>query len=198
MLPADGKSKPQKGAEQPDQKLFRYFTREEIRLILANCSEHRKSDIYFLVKFLWCTGIRVSEAIALKAKDVNLDTRLVRVQSLRRRDGHIRNIPIKSDFAAEIAEWIQSRQLTAEDRLFPVTRKTAYNWVVWACRQSDFHDGRANPQVFRHSFAVNLLVQGIPVSLVQECLGHRDLSETLAYTKMIDCNPLRLFEFLEF
>jgi len=181
-----------------DKKLPRYFTREEVRRILSHCSEHHKTDIYFLISFLWCTGVRVSEATAIKTDDINLADRTVRVHSLRRRDGHIRCIPIKADFAAEISVWIQRKHLKAGDRLFPVTRKTAYNWVVWACRESGFLDGRTHPQIFRHSFAVNLLTQGMPVTVVQECLGHRDLSETLIYTKIVDFNPLKLFDHLEF
>jgi site-specific recombinase XerD len=186
-------------AASPDnKKLPRYFIREEVHRILSTCTEHHKTEIYFLVSFLWCTGIRVSEATAIKVEDVSLADHTVAVRSLRRRDGHIRLIPIRTDFAAEIAVWIQHKQLKAGDRLFPVTRKTAYNWVVWACRESGFRDGRTHPQVFRHSFAVNLLNQGIPITVVQECLGHMELAETLVYTKIVASNPLKLFDHLEF
>ncbi len=180
------------------KKLPRYLTREEVHSILTHCFERRKTDIYFLISFLWCTGVRISEATAIQVEDVNLADRTVRVRSLRRRDGHIRCIPIKADFAAEITVWMQRKKLQAGDRLFPVTRKTAYNWVVWACRESGLSDGRTHPQVFRHSFAVNLLAQGVPVTFVQECLGHRDLSETLVYTRIVDFNPLTLFNHLKF
>jgi site-specific recombinase XerD len=184
--------------EPGDKKYPLYFTREEIHRILSLCFEHRKTDIYFLVDFLWCTGVRVSEATAMKVEDINIADRTVMVRSLRRRDGHIRDIPIKADFAAEITVWIQRKQLAASDRLFPITRKTAYNWVVWACRESGFSDGRTHPQVLRHSFAVNLLAQGVPVTFVQKYLGHRNLSETLVYTKIADFSPQKLFDRLEF
>lgn len=189
---------PSQEAALDGKKLPRYFTREEIHRILTCCFENRKTDIYFLISFLWCTGVRVSEATSLRVEDVDLVDRVVEVRSLRRRDGHVRYIPIKADFAAEITVWLQRKQLKAGDRLFPITRKTAYNWVVWACRESGFNDDRTHPQAFRHSFAVNLLAQGIPITLVQECLGHRDLSETLIYAKIVDSNPRMLFNHVKF
>ncbi|MDR3563246.1 MAG: site-specific integrase [Negativicutes bacterium] len=179
-------------------RLPRYFTADEIRAILAHCSSARKVDIYFLVNLLWRTGIRVSEAIALVAADIDPATHQIQIRSLRRRDGHVRVIPLHTDFSTEINDWIGQKQLADSDRLFPVTRKTAYNWVAWACRQAGFTDGRAHPQILRHSFAVNLLAQGMPVTIVQEFLGHTDLAETLIYTRLVHIDPRKLFESLTF
>ena len=175
-----------------------YFTREEIHQILSSDLKQKKPIIYFLIDFFWRTGVRVSEATAIVVDDIDFKDYTIRIRSLRRRNTHVRFIPFTADFANEIATVIRRRQLTLSDKLFPISRKTAYNWVVSACRNANFIDDRAHPQTLRHSFAVNLLSQGMPLTFIQECLGHQDLAETLVYTWIVNLNPRKLFNSLQF
>lgn len=178
--------------------LPKYFTRREMNQILSYSLKLRQPETYFLVSFLWRTGVRVSEALAATAADIDPVRSAIHVRTLRRRDGHIRIIPLQSDFAAEVTQWIACRNILTTDRLFNITRKTAYNWVLHACRLAGLDDGRAHPQTIRHSFAVNLLSQGLPITTLQDLLGHADLGKTLIYTRLIEKDNPTLLDTIHF
>lgn len=175
-----------------------YFTRYEMNQILSYPLKLQQPEIYFLVSFLWRTGARVSEALSATVADIDLGLGAISIRTLRRRDGHVRSIPLQPDFAAQVIKWIECRNLLAHDRLFAITRKTAYNWVLSACRRAGFDDGRAHPQSIRHSFAVNLLSQGLPITTLQDLLGHADLGKTLIYTRLIEKNSSNLLDTIHF
>lgn len=161
-----------------------YFTRDEVSLILSDHLREKHYKAYFLCLFLWNTGMRVSEALSVRVQDIDLRNRVVRVKTLKRKN-HIRTIPLKAEFVGEIAVWINQNELKRQNRLFNFTRRTALNYVKLACKEAGIKDKRCHPHTFRHSFAVNCIVQGVPITVLREWLGHRDITKTLIYTKIL-------------
>lgn len=177
--------------------LPKYFTAEEVNLILTDSLKEKKYKAYFLCLFLWNTGVRVSEALSVRVKDINLMGRTMRVDTLKR-NNHERVIPLQTGFVGEIALWINQNGLKRDDRLFDFSRRTAFNLVRSACSQAGISDDRCHPHTFRHSFAVNCLLQGVPITVLQEWLGHRDISKTLIYTKILAHDSRQFIEGVKF
>lgn len=166
------------------RSLPKYFTSEEVKMILSDSLREENYKAYFLCLFLWNTGTRISEALSVKIEDINLMGRALRISTLKR-EAHERIIPLQSGFVGEVALWINQNKLKRGDLMFPFTRRTGLNYVNSACSHAGIGDKRAHPHTFRHSFAVNCILQGTPITVLQEWLGHRDITKTLIYTKIL-------------
>ena len=167
-----------------NKPLPKYFSSDEIKKILSDELKEKDYTLYFFCLFLWNTGARVSEAISVVVEDIDLKGKVIRVKTLKRPD-HFRAIPLQNQFIGEVAIWINQEGLKRGDRLFQFNRKTAYNYVREACILSDIKDERCHPHTFRHSFAVNCILHGVPVTVLREWLGHRDITKTLIYTQIL-------------
>jgi len=166
------------------RNLPKYFNSEEVKLLL---SEELRQDDYkawFLVLFLWNTGMRVSEALSVKVEDIDLMGRAVRVKTLKRAN-HTRIIPIQNGFVGEVSLWINQQELKRKDPLFSFKRVTAFNKVKKASKMAELDDDRGHPHTLRHSFAVNCVMHGVPITVLREWLGHRDITKTLIYTQIL-------------
>lgn len=164
--------------------LPKYYNAREMKMILCDGLRDKQYNAFFLCLFLWRTGCRISEALNVTVADLDLTNKVVRVHTLKRK-GHVRFIPLQTEFIGEIAIWINQQRLGRADKLFDIDRKTGYNWVAYACKNAFTGDERNHPHTFRHSFAVNCLTQGVPITTVQNWLGHADLGKTLIYTQLV-------------
>ena len=166
------------------KNLPKYFTFDEVKQILTNDLRDKNYKAYFLCLFLWNTGARISEALSVKVSDIDLIGKAMQISTLKR-EGHLRVIPLHNSFIGEIALWINQNELKRNSRVFAFTRQTGRNLVRSACSHAGINDERAHPHTFRHSFAINCLLQGVPITVLQEWLGHRDINKTLIYTKIL-------------
>ncbi len=166
-----------------NKSLPKYFTSDEARRILDNLKE-QDYDCFFLSLFLWNTGLRISEALSVTVADIDLIGKALRVTTLKRK-GHIRVLPLQNGFIGELALWINVKGLKRDDSLFQMSRKTAYNYIKYSCNLSGIEDERCHPHTWRHTFAVNCIIQGVPVTVLREWLGHRDITKTLIYTQIL-------------
>ena len=181
LIPVSGKGL----ARLFDKAVPKYFTAQEMAMILSEDLRQKEYDSYFLCLFLWNTGTRVSEALATKVEDVDMMARAMRIRTLKRKDGHVRILPLQPSFIGELAIWINQKQLKRADRLFDITRRTAHTWVKNACHLAGITDERAHPHTMRHAFAINCLLQEVPITVLKEWLGHRDITKTLIYTRIL-------------
>jgi integrase/recombinase XerD len=178
-----------------------YFTRDEVHRILTDELRRDKWPAYVLILFLWHTGARISEALEVQVKNINLQTKNVTLRSLKKRGekAHYRRVPIdKPEITMELAAWIHTKRLAFEDRLFGITRKTGYNWVHDACAAAGFDDARAHPHTFRHGYAMNLLLQRIDLPRIQLLMGHSDITKTLIYTQIANRDFQMMMDHVEF
>ena len=74
--------------------------------------------------------------------------------------------------------------------IFKRNRQTAHNWVRRAVNRAvergELLDGRkVSNHTFRHSYARHLLLNGVPINMLQLWMGHRHLSSTLIYLELL-------------
>lgn len=142
-----------------------------------------------MLELLYATGLRVSELVALRVAQVNLNQGVVRVTG---KGGRERLVPL----GAEALDWLQRfesgprRDILGEqqsDELFPtrrgagMTRQAFWNLIKRHARTAGI-DKPLSPHTLRHAFATHLLNHGADLRVVQMLLGHSDLSTTQIYT----------------
>jgi len=180
---------------KPQGPLPKYYNAEEVRQILDAVKGDK--ELHLTINLLWKTGVRASEALQIRFGDLDPyqgSLRVVTLKKSRRKvrgrkpvREHERITPIKEDLLAEIMTWAHERGLAHQDYLLPFRhRNTLLAKVKKACRLAGFDDDeRAHPHTFRHSFAVHLLKNGVPITVVQSLLGHSSLENTAIYLAIV-------------
>ena len=96
--------------QTPDTNLVdargrKYLTPEERTRFLAAIRAHAKPTVQTLARTLAMTGCRVSEALAIRAYDVDLEAVEIRISTLKRRREHWRAVPVPQDLSSTSSTW---------------------------------------------------------------------------------------------
>ena len=160
--------------QQSVKKRFmpKYLSPDEVQHGLRGIKEPQEK---MLCLFLWTTGCRISEALAVSRQDLDLVNRLCTIRWLKSRKYHERVIPLHQSIVDVLAMY--SGTMNGPDKLFPFTRQRA-----WQIVNKHF---KAHPHTLRHSFAVNYLRQGGRLTDLQQLLGHKTLNNTAIYTRLV-------------
>jgi integrase len=125
--------------------------------------------------FLWRTGVRISEALSVRKKDINMDNYTVEIRWLKNRRYESRNIPLHPELRNILGYYITT--MKAEDKIFPFSRQRADQLA------KKYFEG--NCHKFRHSFAVNWLICKGDIVTLHRILGHANIKTTMEYLKII-------------
>lgn len=175
-----------------------YLLQPEVRALIG-CLMHANHRLLFST--LWHTGARVSEVLALTAKSFVLDGHdsYVSLKTLKQRGrprggvvaAAARMVPIRDEaYIREIARYLATHRPKPGERLFPITRQ-AVDHRIRAAAAVFNNNGSAKLSVpvsahtFRHSFAVNAVLHGVPLTVLQAWLGHKNLQTTAIYTQVL-------------
>lgn len=184
MLKVDS---PKKAQTLPD-----VLTVAEVNKLLSMPDVHKKLGIRdrAILETLYATGLRVSELVNLKLGDLHLPMNLL--QTIGKGDKE-RIIPI-SDVAIN---WLNHYLKTTRVQLLSGKSNTEYVFLnahgrrltrqaIWQMIKKYVKQAgikrHVTPHTFRHSFATHLLENGADLRIVQELLGHSDISTTQIYT----------------
>lgn len=135
-----------------------------------------------ILELLYATGIRVSEALDLKIKDVS--DQFVRVKGKGRKE---RVVPIGKRALEAIDHYLINHRKDQNEHLFlgkggkKINRVTIWLRVKFYAKVAKIPKN-ISPHTLRHSFATHLLENGADIRLIQDMLGHEDISTTDRYT----------------
>lgn len=142
-----------------------------------------------VMEFLYATGVRLSELINLKWKDLDLATDQVKVLGKRNKE---RIIPLTKALKRDISLYRDSflesfRNLDREDYfIVTIHREPAYPMMIYRIvkKHLDFfaQTSQRSPHLLRHTFATHLLNKGADLNAVKDLLGHANLAATQIYT----------------
>ena len=96
-----------------------------------------------------------------------------------------RTVPITPDLSGRIAAYCMAEKILPNGRLFPITRVRVYQILQRAGEKAGIEKGRRHPHVFRHGFAVNAVLGGVPPMVLRRWLGHASIDTTLIYTEVL-------------
>ncbi len=171
------------------KKLPQYLTNREIEVLLNLPFSKEASGIRdrALLECLYATGIRVSEMTGLTLNDVNLENAFLKCRGKGDKE---RLVPIgkKAIEACKIyLTKVRSKMNPKTDHFFigrqgkGLTRQFIWQLIKKYARLAGIQK-TIKPHTFRHSFATHLLERGADLRIVQELLGHSDISTTQIYT----------------
>lgn len=157
---------------------------ERVRSARMNC----------LLEILYATGLRVSELVSLPLRGATSGSETLVVKG---KGGRERLVPLSKPAIAAIARYREFRRKhvggEAGPWLFPadsasghLTRQAFARDLKLVAGMAGVPSRLVSPHVLRHAFASHLLQNGADLRVVQELLGHADVSTTQIYTHVLD------------
>ena len=153
-------------------------------------ARHSKPEIRdrAILELFYGTGLRVSELAKMRLQDVNLESKFIRCVGKGKKE---RILPIGKQAVTALNDYL-SRSRAAEkglvsgvlflsNRGLPIKRETLWHIVKKYAKRAGITK-KVSPHTLRHSFATHLLEGGADLRVVQELLGHSDISTTQIYT----------------
>ena len=186
---------PCEGIKSPKlpSKLPNYLTEDEVdKLMSVNLDSPFSYRNKAMLELLYATGLRVSELISLKFNDIDLTNDFVRVigKGSKERIVPMSDLAVKwlsiylNQYRPIILKNKDSEYLFISNALKPISRQGFFKIIKQEVRRAGINKD-VSPHVLRHSFATHLLNHGADLRVIQELLGHSDISTTQIYTHLI-------------
>ncbi len=168
-----------------------YLSVQEVEALLKAPNPRKAQGIrdQACLELMYATGLRASEVAGLKIGHVNFDLGYIRVIGKGDKE---RIVPLGRTAKKSVQRYLKHTRPRwvkedSEDALF-VSRlgKKLSRQTVWMILKKYVHAAglhkKVYPHILRHSFATHLLENGADLRVVQELLGHSDISTTQIYT----------------
>lgn len=142
-----------------------------------------------VIELLYGCGLRLSELIRLRRQDIELEAGFVRVTGKGNKQ---RLVPLGEYAKVSVLACLETRPAGASEESLPLilnrfgrpfSRVGLWQIVKKLVKRAGITK-RVTPHTFRHSFATHLIEGGADLRVVQEMLGHADISTTEIYTQI--------------
>lgn len=178
---------PKLGSHLPD-----YLTIEEVDKLLdikvENGFDARNKAI---LELMYATGLRISEVVSLEFKNIDIEDCIVRVMGKGSKE---RIVPINDAAIDALSVYIKEYRTemligNVHNYIFVnnhgkmMTRQGVFKMIKAECQKKGL-DKNISPHTLRHTFATHLLENGADLRIIQELLGHSDISTTQIYTHL--------------
>ncbi len=176
------------------RKLPNYLTEEEVNKLLdINLLTPYDYRNKAMMELLYATGLRITELCNLKIIDVDINNCFIRVMGKGKKE---RIVPV-TDLALKyltiyVTEYRNiilknkvSDYLFISNSLTNISRQGFFKILKKECKRAGI-EKNVSPHILRHSFATHLLKHGADLRIIQELLGHEDISTTQIYAHLVN------------
>ncbi len=181
-----------------EKNIPKFLNENDINKLLTNMKKNAKSfrglQTLVLTEILYASGLRVSELVKLKLTSISDNLKNLYIKGKGNKD---RLIPIGEYAQKILKKYIPQVKLKYESNqtfnkkkwLFPnsnahISRQTYYNRLKKEARKVDITADKISPHVLRHAFASHMLKNGADLKVLQQLLGHEDISTVEIYTHL--------------
>lgn len=185
--PTDGIKSPKLGIHLPT-----YLTIDEVNKLLdIEVTDAFSSRNKAILELMYATGLRISEVISLEFKNVDYDECIIRVMGKGSKE---RIVPVNDYAIKYLKEYINNYRpelvkneinnyifLNNHGRM--LTRQGIFKMIKNYAALKNIKK-TIGPHTLRHTFATHLLENGADLRVIQELLGHSDISTTQIYTHL--------------
>ncbi|UBZ12882.1 tyrosine-type recombinase/integrase [Flagellimonas marinaquae] len=167
------------------------FSENEMEVILSEIpftDDFEGERDKLIIELLYTTGMRRTELVNLKIKDVDFSSQVIKVLGKRNKE---RIIPMLASTIERIKSYLikRSELENVTDSSFLILTKEGlkiYETLVYRTINKYFSlvspKVKKSPHILRHTFATHLLNRGADLNSVKELLGHSSLASTQVYT----------------
>jgi integrase/recombinase XerC len=166
------------------------FSEKEVENVLQNFETDSFEGLRdrLIIEMFYSTGIRRSELIEIKLKQIDLEGGVLKVRGKRNKE---RYVPLLASVAGTIKAYREARESVenalSQEYLFLTSGGVKMNESLVYRLINNYFRGvssklKKSPHILRHSFATHLLNQGADLNAVKELLGHSSLAATQVYT----------------
>jgi integrase/recombinase XerD len=148
-----------------------------------------------LLELIYATGMRVTEACNAKIKDIQ--DGVIKVKGKGKKE---RIVPVNKKAVDAIDYYYEKFRkkdgnpfLFVSKNFLQIDRMSVYNRVKFYAKKAGIYKN-ISPHTLRHSFATHLLEADADLRLIQEMLGHEDISTTDRYTHISQSHIKKAFE----
>ncbi|HCW32469.1 MAG: integrase/recombinase y4qK [Candidatus Peregrinibacteria bacterium GW2011_GWF2_39_17] len=168
-----------KFAKKPTRLPF-VLSRNEIQKIINTISNFKHR---LLISLAYGAGLRVSEVIHLKIKDVQIEEGFLYIRQAKGQRDRLALLPDKLKEEVQKIIWGKKKDqyLFESERGGILTTRTAQKIFTLAFEKSGIQK-QATFHSLRHSFATHLLENGVDLRYIQTLLGHQNIRTTQRYT----------------
>ena len=180
-------------APKLDKKLPTVLSVEEVMKILSLLNDDTPYNArnHAMIEVMYACGLRVSELVNLKISELHLTSKMISTTGKGTKE---RLVPI-NDYAAKVLKnyIIEHRPKLLKKQSSPyvflnnlgepISRQSFFILIKKLCTEAGIQK-EISPHTLRHSFATHLLEAGTDLRLIQEMLGHEDISTTQIYTHL--------------
>lgn len=150
-----------------------------------------------IIVTMWRAGLRCAEVLALAPRDVNLERGTVRIR--HGKGNKARTVGLDPEACDVVRRWVQMRHLWVaappRARLFctleggPVAPAYLRQLLPRLAKRAGI-EKRVHPHALRHTFAVELSREGVPIHVIQRALGHANAAATSEYVSKLEPREL--------
>ena len=182
--PAKGVTKPKRPSRLPETLQEKQGV-DLYRLADTDDSDEKLNAL--LIQLFYETGIRLSEMMGLRHRDIDFALGQLKVLGKRNK---VRYVPVNEEMMQKLRVHMEGAKITGgESALFqnekgnPLSRSSFYRRVKSSLTLITTQK-KKSPHVLRHSFATHMLNNGADLNHIKEILGHANLAATQVYTHL--------------
>ncbi len=143
-----------------------------------------------MLMLLYRTGMRIGELLEVKLEDIVLpDQKILIYVGSKNYEG--REVYYSSDAEQALKHWLRTRDKTRRYLFYgrsdkPLSYVAAWNVMKKTVERAGLSDKGYSLHHLRHTFATEMINNGMRVEVLQQILGHQDIEMTLRYARLSD------------
>ena len=175
------------------KKIPKAISKSQMELIFEDLKKSKQTNagLYILIlKLIYLSGLRISEALNLKWSDINHQDNSIYVYGKGSKE---RKVFIINDYLVQLKNLEKNNQY-----IFTINKKKistrSVNKFLQNCYDGSLIKNKLSSHIFRHSFATTMLENNADIRHIQKLLGHSSISTTEIYTKVAKSMKKRVLD----
>ena len=175
------------------KKIPKAISKSQIEQIFEDLKKSKQTNagLYILIlKLIYLSGLRISEALNLKWSDINHQDNSIYVYGKGSKE---RKVFIINDYLVQLKNLEKNNQY-----IFTINKKKistrSVNKFLQNCYDNSLIKNKLSSHIFRHSFATTMLENNADIRHIQKLLGHSSISTTEIYTKVAKSMKKRVLD----
>ena len=174
-----------------------FLTQNETKALLDGAKMKSARD-YAMLLLAYRHGLRASELCNITMENIDLEAGNIRCQ---RGKGSISNWQqLAKDEVKAVSTWLKKRPKTATAYLFisrkgkAISRSQFFRIIQFIGQKAGLSKEKCHPHILKHSVGTHLANAGMPVQVIQQRLGHRNIQNTMKYLQVSSAFVDRAFD----